>query len=223
MINILMSRSEALVSNYAKDYIKDILKPDMKVIIVFFSYFNNLDEETYFEYYGLESEYLTKIKDNFSEYNITSIEPIYYYNQSREEQLKLINNADVIYFPGGAPDLMMERIKEKELLDAFNNFNKIIIGSSAGAMIQLKNYHISKDNEYFKFKEYEGLNYIDEFFIEVHFERRRPQKSSMRKMHKKYLKPVYIIPDDGMLVVNNKEVISLGSAKKYYNKKGINK
>lgn len=218
-----MSRSGALTSDYASKHIKQILKPNMKVLVIGFSFFNTLDETSYFIMYDKDSEYYTKIKNNFLFYGINQVDWIYYYKQTKEEMINLIKEADVLYFPGGAPDLMMERIIEKDILKPLKEFNKIVIGSSAGAMIQLNKYHISPDNEYFKFSEHEGLGYIDDFFIEVHYNKRKQQKKSMRKMRKKYLKPIYTIPDEGMLIVEDNNIKIINEAKKFYNRKGINK
>jgi len=223
MINVLMSRSGALIEDYAFKHLKDVLKPNMNVLVIGFSFFGILDEKSYFDMYDSNSEYYLKIQNNFKFYGIDNVNWLYYYNQSKEEMINLIKNADVIYFPGGAPDLMMERIIEKDILKPLKEFNKIVIGSSAGAMIQLKHYHISPDQEYFKFSEHEGLGYIDDFFIEVHYAKRKKQKKAMRRMRKTYLKEVYTIPDDGMLIVNNNEIKVLNSARKFYNRRGINK
>src|SRR5690625_1183616 len=279
MINVLMSRSGALIEDYAFKHLKDVLKPNMNVLVIGFSFFGILDEKSYFDMYDSNSEYYLKIQNNFKFYGIDNVNWLYYYNQSKEQMINLIKNADVIYFPGGAPDLMMERIIEKDILKPLKEFNKIVIGSSAGAMIQLKHYHISPDQEYFKysehkglgyiediyieihyykkkkqqkfnilligtyekkmiklkyynistdkdyfkFSEHEGLGYIDDFFIEVHYAKRKKQKKAMRRMRKTYLKEVYTIPDDGMLIVNNNEIKVLNSARKFYNRRGINK
>lgn len=221
MINILMSRSSALNQAWAYDELKQILKPKMKVVVLGFSFFNELTEEEYFSIYDKGTEYYEKIANNFLDYGIRDTNWIYYYKTDHDEMVERINNADILYFPGGAPDLMMKRIIEKNILEELKAFKGIVIGSSAGAMIQLNKYHISPDNEYFKFEEKTGLGYIDEFFIEVHYRRRKKQKSSMRKMRKKYLKPIYTIPDDGMVIVNNGNIKTLNKAKKMYNKKGI--
>lgn len=217
MINILMSRSSALIETWSREKLTNILKPNMNVVVLGFSFFGNLSEDKYFEMYDQNSEYYTKIANNFLEYGINNINWIYYFNTSKEESIRLIENADILYLPGGAPDLMIDRIKEKELINQLKAFDGIVIGSSAGAMIQLEKYHISIDNEYKKFSEEEGLGYIKDFFIEVHFRRRKKQKSSMRYMRKKYLKPVYIIPDDGMLIIKDNKVLTLNTAKMYYN------
>lgn len=221
-INILMSRSSALTAPYAEVVLKDILKKEMNVVVLGFSFFGDLSKEQYFKYYGKDSEYALKIANSFKVYNISNINWLYYFDMSHEESLKLIKNADILYLPGGAPDLMYERIVNKGLLEILSNFNKIIIGSSAGAMIQLSKYHISPDNEYKKFSLNNGLSYLNNFFIEVHYNRRKKQKSSMRKVRRTFKKPIYTIPDDGLLIIKNKsEIITLNTAKKMYNSKGI--
>lgn len=221
-VNILMARSSALVAPDAYEHLKDILTEKMRVVVLGFSFFGNLSKEKYFEYYGKNSEYALKIADNFKPYNIENIDWVYYYDMDQATSIELIKNADILYFPGGAPDLMYERIIEKGLLEILTSFNKIIIGSSAGAMIQLAKYHISPDYDYHKFSLHKGLGYLDEFFIEVHYNRRKKQKSSMRKVRRLFKKPIYIIPDDGLLIVKNKkDIICINTSKKMYNPKGI--
>lgn len=216
-----MSRSGALNAPFAINEVKKHLKPKMKVAVIGFSFFEPLTEEEYFKYYGLDSEYQTKLLNNFLDFEITDVKWVYYFNQSMEESLKIIEESDILYFPGGAPDLMFERIKERGLLEPLKNFKGIVIGSSAGAMIQLETFHISKDNEYFKFSLNEGLAYLDNFFIEVHYRRRKAQKSSLRKIRREFRKPIFTIPDNGMLIVKGNEVLPLGEAKLFSNHKGI--
>lgn len=221
MINILMSRSSALNASWASGTLSNYLKPNMKVAVIGYSFFGNLSEENYFDYYGENSEYQQKINDNFKEYGIKDVKWVYYYNQSLEEMTKIIKDSNILYFPGGAPDLMFDRINEKGLVDVLKAHEGIVIGSSAGAMIQLEKYHISPDNEYFKFSLHEGLGYLKDFFIEVHYRRRVKQKSSLRKMRRLFGKDIYTISDDGILVVDNNKFICLNEAKHFSNKKGI--
>lgn len=221
MTNILMSRSGALNSSWAINETSKIIKKGMKVAVVGFSFFHSLSKEEYQAVYNANSEYNLKIDEMFLSFGVTDVNWIYYYDMSKAEMVKLIKEADILYFPGGAPDLMYERIVEKDILEELKSFNKIVIGSSAGAMIQLGHFHISPDNEYFKFSEHQGLGYLNDFFIEVHYARRKKQKSSMRKMRKNYLKPIYTICDNGMIIVKSDIIITLNEAKMYYNRKGI--
>lgn len=216
-----MSRSSGLIEDWAKLELKKYLRPNMKVVILGYSFFGNLTSEKYNEYYGPDSEYATKMAALFETYKISDVKWIYYYNKDIAADVELVNAADILYLPGGAPDLMYDRIVEKGLLDVLRAFNKTVIGSSAGAMIQLKQFHISPDNEYNKFSLHEGLSYIDNFFIEVHYRRRVKQKSSMRKMRRTYKLPIYTIPDDGMVIVSDNKILTLGNAKQTYNKEGI--
>lgn len=224
MINILSSRSLFAEENVYK-ILKHYIKPHFKVVVLGFSFFGDYHEEKYNLEFHENMSYDLKMKTMFAKYGIKeeNVKWIYYRQTSHAQALNLIDEADIIYFPGGAPDLMMKRIIEEDLLKKLQDFNKIVMGSSAGAMIQLQQYHISKDNEYLKYEIHQGLGYIKDFFIEVHYKRRKVQKSAIRKTNKKFHKPIYTIPDNGFLIVENDICYPYLTAKKLYNKKGINK
>lgn len=219
MTNILSSRS-IYDEKWVYEILKDIIKPDYQVLIIGFSFFDFFSEAFYRSYYGQDGEYDLKMKEMFSTYGISEnqVNWLYYFDDmnTNKDVLKLINEADIIYFPGGAPDLMMKRIIEKGLLKPLKDFNKIIMGSSAGAMIQLENYHISIDNEYSKYMLEKGLGYVKNLNIEVHFKRRKKQKKAMRKTFKLFKKPIITIPDDGLVVIQNDEVNIYNTAQLYY-------
>lgn len=219
MINILMSRS-FLSKEWAFDEVSKYLKSDMNVLIVGFSFFGELSKNDYLAMYGKDGEYDLKMREMFDAYGIKDVNWAYYHVDSKDEIIKKINKADVLYFPGGAPDLMMERIIEVGIKEELKAFEGVVIGSSAGAMIQKDLFHISKDREYHKFGLYEGLGYLSDFHFEVHYRRRKAQKSSLRKMWKKTRKPVYGIPDYGIIIVDNGKMKLLGSAVQVYNGKG---
>lgn len=222
MTNILLSRSH--FSKF-KEHLSTIILPSHKVVVIAFSFFakqiRNKDE--YDAFYHLEGEYIQKINNEFSFYGINSkqITWISYFSNEKEEAFKKIKNADILYFPGGSPDEMMERINEWNLSEVIENHKKIYMGSSAGAMIQFQTYHISPDFDYKTFQIKNGLNLLNDFIIEVHYRRRIKQKKAMRKMRKTYLKPIYAIPDDGCLIFHNNIVKPIFPAKQIYSQKGI--
>jgi peptidase E len=163
--------------------------------------------------------------DSFAPYDIneSQISWIYYFDDTKESAKQKINDADIIYFPGGSPDQMMTRIIEFELKEHIEAQDKIFIGSSAGAMIQFSEYHISKDADYDCFSIQEGLTLISDFIIEVHYRRRKKQKSALRKMHRLTHKNIYSIPDDGAIIYNHLTIRTIGSAIQLYNHKGVNR
>lgn len=221
MINVLMSRGNLGKDNYV-EVLSKYLKEDHKVVIVCLSYFPFMfkTKKEYEAYYSKNGEYYEKMIEAFKPYGIKE-ENISIILEDDKTAIEKITMSDVIYFPGGAPDLFMERIKKMGLKEHLEVKDKIYIGSSAGAMIQLNEYHISKDNEYHKFSYEEGLNLLNGFHIEVHYHRRRVQKSGMKNVFRKYREPIYVLPDDGLIVVDNGEIKSYFSAKLLYNHKGI--
>ncbi|MCR3906445.1 MAG: Type 1 glutamine amidotransferase-like domain-containing protein [Tenericutes bacterium] len=224
MANILLSRGILHHPNIYK-HVKEYIKANDRVLVVAFSFFESqfLNEKSYQEFYSKGGEYYEKMIDTFSVFKIAEnqIEWLNYYQDNHDTAVKKIKQADIIYFPGGAPDLMMKRIKEFDIKEALESHHGLFIGSSAGSMIQFKQYHISPDGEYHKFSYEEGLNLLSGFFVEVHYRRRNKQKSSMRKVHRAYQHDIYAIPDDGAIIADQKTVKCIGSARKIYDQKGI--
>ncbi len=224
MVNILLSL-RIFDQPIIKEALKPYINPDSKVTVLTYSFFKMFcsDEDAYEAYYQEGGEYFDKIWDSFSVFDIKKDNFFWidYYKDSKDEAIKKINAADVIYFPGGAPDEMMDRIREKGLIDALSDPSKTYIGVSAGTMIQFKNYYISPDAEYPKFSEESGLGLVDGFYGEVHYRRRKKQKSSIRKIWRKYHKNMYVIPNDGCIIVDKNGIKTIGTAKQLYDKKGV--
>ncbi|EPZ54469.1 peptidase S51 family protein [[Clostridium] sordellii ATCC 9714] len=66
---------------------------------------------------------------------------------------------------------MMDRLKEFKIIEDIENYKGIVMGSSAGAMVQVAQYHITPDKDYDTFSYNEGLNMITDFDIEVHYKK----------------------------------------------------
>ena len=224
MINVLLSRG-ILGNPMLVEELKDVIKKEHKVAILLYSFFEHefINEQAYHENYAKGSEYYLKMVNSFAPYGIGEDQLlwVHYFKDSQSDAIKKIKQADIIYFPGGAPEKMMERIIEKGLKEVIEAHQKIYIGSSAGTMIQFKNYHISKDFEYPTFSYQEGLDLLKGFFVEVHYRRRKNQKSGMRKVFRAYKHPIITIPDDGAVVVYEDEIILLGTARLTYDHRGI--
>lgn len=221
MINVLMSRG-IIDSPQLYEHLKNIIDEKHRVCVLAFSFFDfHINNENEWDSWYLPGNfYYEKLVSSFSKYNIKpeNITFLNYYKDSKEDLTKKINKSDILYIPGGAPDQMYNRIVEKGILEILKKYSKIIIGSSAGAIIQNDIYHISKDREYNKYSLNKGLGYISDFGIEVHFKPRRQQKKGLRKTARNNKRAIYVIPDDSAIIFNHisNEITLINSARKYY-------
>lgn len=224
MVNILLSHS-ILNQPHVFEHAKKFIRSTDYVAILAFSFFDHqfLTEQDYHQFYEKNGEYYEKMMNIFDTYGIKENQVLWinYYKDTKTSAIEKIKKADIVYFPGGAPELMMKRILEFDIKEAIEAHQKVYVGSSAGAMIQFREYHMSPDYDYPHFSYEKGLNLCTGFFIEVHYRRRKKQKSALRKVHRAYHQPIYVIPDDGAIIVDQNEIFCIGSAYQYYDKKGI--
>ncbi len=248
MTNILLSRGIVGSPSMIKHF-KPFINSSDEVLIVALSHFPKYipDEKAYNQYvahspiikalrvsidpmedtstnlYEKGGEYYQKMIESFQPYGIdeSQIKWIHYYKDNHESAIKKIKKADIIYFPGGAPDLMMMRINAFGIKEALEAHQGLFIGSSAGAMIQMASYHISPDVDYPSFSYEQGLELLKGFSIEVHYRRRKKQKAALRKINRAFHHPIYAIPDDGAIIITRESIKCINSAKKIYDNRGV--
>src|SRR5690606_33692111 len=145
------------------------------------------------------------IVEPFKPYGIKeeNISWILYDKDTKETAKKKIEAADIIFLPGGAPDLFIERLKQYDLIEFLRNQDKIFMGPSAGTMIQLNWFHISPDPDYKKFMMWDGLGLIKDFGVEVHYNRRRQQKKAIRRVSHMDERPIYAFLEEGYMILEN--------------------
>ncbi len=224
MINILMSRSD-LIHPKIKPALEQYIKEGMNVTVVCYSFFD-IQYPTADHYrfdYAPEGQYYMKVVEQLLPFGIKEkdIQWVNYYDDTRIAAIKKIESADILFFPGGAPERFMDRIHEKGIYEAIIKHQKTYIGVSAGTMIQFENYHISPDADYPSFSYEKGLELLSGFFVEVHYRRRKKQKSGMRKVFRAYKLPIYIIPDDGCIIIDQGKIKPVNKAKLYYKNRGV--
>ena len=220
MVNILLEGYE-IDATWLYEELKKYIKPIHKVAVVAFSFrdsrvksladWNVLYSKENGRFYG-------GIVGSFTAYGIPeeNVSFINYFADTKESARKKIENADIVYFLGGLPDRMMDRIKEFELQDVLMKHNGIVMGYSAGAVIQLAEYHISPSDDYPEFGYYEGLPYLKDFYLEVHYEETASQKAAIEKVMTERKKTVYATSlMKGAILVDNGNIRLIGNVKEY--------
>lgn len=88
---------------------------------------------------------------------------------SKEDGLKLLKNADIIYLQGGDPFVQLKYIKNNGYDDFLENYDGILLGLSAGTMNLSKIAFYSKDEDYPETIFYDALG-ITNLTIDPHFD-----------------------------------------------------
>ncbi len=204
--HILLSDS-AIDKNWAFPSLKNSISPKDRVCICALSFYDDTKNERDWNVQYKEGQgFLYRLnQDIFYKYGIQKdqISWIQYFKDSKEEMLQKIQNSSIVYFPGGAPDLFMKRIKECKLKRILKNYQGTMIGVSAGAMVQLEEYHITPDDEYPTFQYLTGLGCTHGFDIEVHYQGKNHQKEYINKVIKEKKKIVYALYESGGLIVKD--------------------
>lgn len=218
MINILLEGYE-INSDYLYDDLKKYILSNYSVAVIAFS-FRDSEVKNSTEWNLLYSKekgiYYRGIVSGFTAYGISedNITFVNYFKDTKESAVQKIQKADILYFTGGRPDRMMDRIKEFDLTDVLRKHKGIIMGYSAGAVIQLSEYHLSPDKDYKEFQYYDGLGYLDDFYLEVHYEETAVQNEAIQRVIAERGKTVYATAvQSGVILVDNGNLKLLGDVK----------
>lgn len=154
--------------------------------------------------------------NTFSAYGVPekNITFINYFSDTKESAKQKIAQADIVYFLGGLPDKMVERIQELDLWDALQAHDGVVMGYSAGALVQLAEYHLSPDEDYPAFGYYKGVPYLKDFYLEVHYENSEIQNQSIQRVLQERNHTVYAtVCGKGAIIVEDGVVRLLGDVK----------
>lgn len=199
--------------------LKQLINKNSNVVIIPWSFAKELETKNISEFFDeskkknyLEPLYKLGINNN----NITILDC---YNDKDQDMINSIKKSDVIVLTGGNPEMLYNKVVESGILNCLQKYKKVIIGSSAGAELQLKKYFITKKNNYYKkFAWYDGFDIIDnDFFFDVHSTNRGRYLSSLKDKSRKIRKDIYCLFDNGVIIYNRstKEINCYGKYIKF--------
>lgn len=212
MVNLLLS-GYGFHKPFIAPALKKYLYEGKRVCVAEFAFGEECKNETDWEKsFGEGSEERKNIETAFDSFGILPehILWINYFRENCEEACKKIKDSDILFLPGGLPDKMMKRLTEFRLLPVLKTFQGMVIGVSAGALIQAENYFVSPDSDYENYIEAVGLPFITDFAVEVHYCGSLEQKESIQRYMKERKKPVYGIGEEGGVLVENRRASLFG-------------
>lgn len=211
--HILMNTSE-IDAKWCFPILRKYIHATDRVCVFAFSFFDDTKNSSDWnkQYAPGQGIWYRANTDVFFKYGIKKEQIVWvnYFQDSRQEIESKILNSSILLITGGAPDLMMKRIKEFRLKKLLKNYKGLMLGYSAGAMIQLDQYHITPDQDYLTFGYYSGLATLSGFSIEPHYQNSSNQKASIEQVLADKKHPVYAIGELGGLIVQDGNITCFG-------------
>ena len=225
MYSVFFSKIE-LGIDCIKDRLQEIITEESKVVILPWAFSVEINSEILLnDYFKVgEKRYLRYVnalkKIGIKEENILICDCY-----CAENLKSIIKESDMIVIPGGNPEMLFQKIvHDTELLYDLKYYKKIILGESAGALLQFKRYFITAKNNFYKyFAYYDGCGIINNsFYLDVHSSNNPFYVKKLREVAIEKSCPVYAIFDDGAILYQreSKEIETYGHVMVYENKNG---
>lgn len=201
--------------NFDGDWAKNTLSPLLygkKALIIPLAYREKdvFDNDSWQSLYGTRGEKYPNITAPFAAYNM-SVDWLNYFDN--RDKLAQIESADVLFFCGGMPEKAIARMAELGITDAVKHFDGIVMGASAGAMLQLETYHVTPDEDYADYGIWSGLGLVRGLDLEVHFLDTDLQNQCTARAIKDLGLPVYQMWHEGGLLVKGGNVTPMGQVR----------
>lgn len=203
-VHVLMNTSQ-FGEKWIRPWLKKLIRPRERVCVLAMSYFDDTKNKADWDrqYAPGQGIWYRSNTDVFFPYGLKAEQIVWVdpFTDSPAVMKDKILRSSILLLPGGAPDLFMKRIRKYKLQRFLKNYTGLVIGYSAGAMIQLDDYHIAPDPDYPDYSDQKGFGALSGFDIEVHYQKRRPQLEAIEHVKEMSGKPIYAIYEDGALVV----------------------
>lgn len=214
MTNILINISN-FNEEWAYDSLCEYIRENSRVLILPLSYDEGwiTDAHEWRQRYGRGMPEYEELVRPFRSYGIRDrqIRWINYYEDDHESCMRKIAKTDILFFTGGFPDWMMQRLYDLGIEDAVREFDGIVMGTSAGALIQLDEFHLTEESGY-EYQYQYGLGLLSGFDMEVHYETDLRHITAIIRSLEDRGKPVVAAPNRGGLLIDGEHFELLGDA-----------
>ena len=213
MVNVLLNLYN-FQEDWAFEELSQVLHPQQRVCLLPLSFHEDWvqNPQDWQREFGPASQHAAELLAAFGAYGIPAeqIESVNYFLDDPQSARDKVEGADVLFFTGGFPDKMMARLEELELCDVIRQHPGVIMGASAGALIQLDQYHLTPDADYDHFQVHQGLGLLEGFEIEVHYEGNEDQLASIDWALNQRQVPIFAIGNQGGVLLGDGDCALLG-------------
>ncbi len=213
MVNILMNNPR-VDEVWCRSRLSRYITPGKKVLVIPFSFHPDYipDNATWHQIYTPGGAEYEEIVRPLEALGITRQEIAFvnYFTDTPQSLGRLIYGADIIQLTGGFPDLMMERLWEFGAISQLSAFPGVLMGYSAGAMVQIDRFHATPEAPDQAFYYCDGLGCITAFDIEVHYTASPVQLAGIRRTLAETHRPVIALEESGGLVLEEGKLIQMG-------------
>lgn len=211
MINVLLNYYN-FEGAWARPHLEKYVQ-NKRVLIIPLAYRESQawDNASWQAIYGKGGEKYANILAPFLAYGYTEqdIDWLNYYDD--RDHAQQIKNASLLFFTGGMPEKAIRRMDELGITSEIKKFDGVIMGASAGAMLQLDIYHITPDDDYDHYEVCRGLGLVKGFDLEVHYESTDLQNECTSRAVAELKIPIYQMRHEGGVIVDGERVTAIGS------------
>jgi peptidase E len=122
-----------------------------------------------------------------------------------------MENANLVYLPGGDPELLVERIKKKGVEALLRRYDKVILGNSAGALALCGDCLIVSGETPEETSMISGVGIVD-FCVDVHYNSSKDKK--LMELSKS--RRIYAIAERSALVCDENEISFFGTVHLFF-------
>lgn len=215
MTNILLNYYN-FDGDWARPHLDKLLKNHPRALILPLAYRESqaTDNDSWLSIYGKGGEKYDNILRPFLAYGYQEQDITWLNPYDGVDHIAQINNAELLFFTGGMPEKAIARMQELGIVNAVKNFDGIVAGASAGAMLQLQTYHITPDEDYNEYGVWHGLGLVSGFDLEVHYLATDLQNSCTARVVKELGLPVYQMWHEGGLLIEGGQITVMGRVEK---------
>ena len=186
--------------------LRPLIPPDAHVLMLPYTYAERCSPETYAETYGRGGRHDTSAVAAFAQWGIAEeqIDRVDALRDGRETVADKLARADILFFPGGRPEAAVAHIDALGLREAIAAHPGVMMGYSAGALLQMTEYIITPDEDDPELIYARGLGLVDTaFHIEVHYEPSPESDALLQAIANETRRPVYAMGNEGAILLTD--------------------